>query len=283
MASKVLVSCVTFGLTDFTKLTIKSIRETTKHQIDFFVVVGKPDDKETIFWLAEEGIPYKVHEQNMGFPYSVNDIYDYAWNEHDYDYLILTGNDVVAYPYCIDSLINLADTTDYQVISALQVDVRSFVTLFPETADLFGPDYRVTDFSHECWNKFNDYSPIPEIADMQLFDIQNCCLYKRGAFEVLGYTDVNFYPAYYIDNDYARRIVNAGIRCCSMANARFFHFWSRTIKQGSGGSNSHYFENNRRYYIAKWGGDFGKETHDAPIKIDNRNEEQNIIRYWRLH
>ena len=62
---------------------------------------------------------------------------------------------------------------------------------------------------------------------------------KRDIFDRIGYTDVNFYPAYFVDNDYAKRIQLAEIKCCTLQNARFFHFWSRVFKQGSGvGANS---------------------------------------------
>jgi GT2 family glycosyltransferase len=281
--SKTVVGFVTFGNLPFTKLTVESIRDTTvNHPIDFFGVIGKPDDTETEEWFKESNIPYIKHFQNYGFPWSVNDLYDYAWVNNDYDNLIIVGNDIAAYPYCIDSLIELADTSDYEVISALQLDVRAFCDMFPETRSCFdGEDYKIYDLSVKCWDKFKDYSPELSIAEMQLFDIQNCCLYKRDCFNKIGYTDVNFYPAYYIDNDYARRIVKSGLHCCSLVNARFFHFWSRTIKQGTGGSSNRFFENNRRYYILKWGGDFGKETRDAPILIDSRIGELQIIDYWR--
>ena len=101
-----------------------------------------------------------------------------------------------------------------------------------------------------------------------------------------------------MDNDLARRIVNSKIHCCTLTNARFFHFWSRTIHQGSGGSTGRAFENNRRYYKMKWNGDFGSERFKIPfnnydfqlapnivlngsLKIDNRENEEDIIKYWR--
>lgn len=282
--SRVLASFCTFGNTAFSKLTLQSLKENTKHPLDFFVVVGKPGDQETIDWLISEGIPFKAHDQNYGFPYSVNDVYDYAWKENDYDYLVIVGNDIYAYKYCVDSLINLADESNYSLISATQVDVRTFCSLFPQARGLFqGENYKFSNFESNIWNLFTDYSPEYQIADMQLMDIQNCALYKRSVFDTVGYTDVAFYPAYYIDNDYARRIANSDLRYCSLANAKFFHFWSRTIHQGSGGSNNHFFENNRKYYIQKWGGDFAQETIQAPIKIDSREHELEIINYWRTH
>lgn len=279
---KTLVGIVTFGNHIFTELAIKSIKDTVTKPVSFFVVVGKPGDYDTIDFLKRDGIPHIIHDSNYGFPKSVNDIYDYCWKNNDYDCLIIAGNDIVVYPHAVDSLISLAESSDYECISSLQYDVRDLVREFPETQKYFvGGKYIINDFSSAPWELFKGYSNEPQIADMQLFDIQNLCLYKKSVFDKIGYTDVAFYPAYYIDNDYARRIVNANIKCCSLVNARFFHFWSRTINQGSGGSNAHYFENNRRYYKKKWGGDFGKETIQAPIKIDSRDNELDIINHWK--
>ena len=279
---KTLVGFVTFGNLEFTKLAVNSVIETTGNEIDFFGVVGKPGDAETDDWLCDMGINHTVHMENFGFPYSLNDIYDYAWVMNDYDNLIIMGNDIIVYPFAIDALINFANTTDYNVVSSLQYDVRDLVKEFPETAHLFLKDSMIlTDFSSEPWKLFTNYGGKTEVADMKLFDIQNLCLYKKRVFDIIGYTDVNFYPAYYVDNDYARRIVIANLNHCSLVNARFFHFWSRTIHQETGGSNSSYFDNNRKYYRMKWGGNFGSETKNPGIIIDNRDYELDTISKWR--
>ena len=286
---KTVIGIVTFGNAQFTKLTIESIRATTKSEIHFAIIVGKPGDTETEAMLANQldqfgDVSVKAHDRNMGFPYSVNDLYDFAWKDNDYHYLIIAGNDIVPYEGAIDTLIRVADTTEYEVISALQYDVKSLVNEHPETKKYFySQNYIFTDFNARPWEA---YKPVidpaqAEIASMQLYDIQNLCLYKKSVMSTIGYTDVNFYPAYYIDNDYARRIVNAGIPCCSVVNARFFHFWSRTIKQGTGGSTGTNFDNNRSYYMSKWGGDFGQERIEAPILIDSREGEEEIIEKWR--
>lgn len=277
-----IVGIVTFGNLQFTQLTIKSIKETSSHPLDFICVVGKPGDEETSRWLTSEGIPFIVHTENFGFPYSINDIYDFAWKINNYEKLIIAGNDIVAYPYAIDSLIELADSSNYECISATQYDVKSLIAEFPETAQYFsGNDLIINDFSQEPWKRFTGYSKELQIADKQLLDIQNLCLYKKSIFDRVGYTDVGFYPAYFIDNDYAMRMDRAGIEGCSLGNARFFHFWSRTIKQGSGGSTSKNFENNEKYYKMKWGGKVGQETKVPPLKIDSRDGEYNVIRHWK--
>lgn len=273
---------VTFGGLPFSQLAFQSIKETVHNPYDLFAVVGKPGDTQTKEWLDFEGIPNTVHNENMGFPYSINDIYDYAWKYNDYDNLIILGNDVSLYPYAGDSLIEFANVSTYEVISALQYDVRDLVGQFPDVSRHFvGDDCIIKDFSARPWDRFEGYSKDLSIADMQLFDIQNLCLYKKKYFNVVGYTDVNFYPAYFVDNDLAMRIVKSNLRCCTLTNARFFHFWSRTLKQGSGGSNQHYFENNEGYYKLKWGGKVGYETTTPPIKIDDRSDEVAAINRWR--
>lgn len=281
--SKTLVGIVTFGNLDFTKLTVQSIRDTSSTKLDFYLIVGKPGDTETIAWLeSQEDIRFKVHSQNMGFPYSLNDIYDYAWKDNNYDNLIIAGNDVIAYPYCVDSLIKLADESEYECISSLQFDVKDLTSNYPETREFFEGDKMLfRRFTSKPWESFKGYTYELSIADMQLYDIQNMCLYKKSVFDKIGYTDVGFFPAYFVDNDYARRMVISGLKCCTLMNSRFFHFWSRTIHQGSGGSNDKYFRNNKSYYRTKWGGDFGKETSTPNIKITDRGLEEQIINHWR--
>lgn len=278
---KTVVGIVTFGNLDFTRLAIESIEKTAvENDIDFIVVVGKPGDTATTNYLLEKGIPHIVHGINWGFPKSINDIYDYAWKDNDYDYLILAGNDIVVLPKTIDAIINIAKTSEYEVISALSFDVRSLTQLYPETKKYFtGSNMVFTDFSATPWEALKNHHS-DDLYSLGLCDIQNLCLYKKSAFDKVGYTDVAFFPAYFVDNDYANRLAMSKVKGCTL-NSKFLHFWSRTIHQGSGGSTSHHFENNKRYYREKWGGEVGKETRTPPLKIGDRENEEVIISSWR--
>lgn len=298
--SRTLVGIVTFGNLSFTKLAIQSIEETVKNPVEFCIVVGKPGDTETLDWVKEKSFYHIVHNENRGFPYSINDIYDYAWKENDYDFLIIMGNDVVVYPNTIDSLIEKAKTSDWEWIASSQFDVKSLVKMYPETSKYFiGNDYIFNSFDERPWEVYKDFDR-PEILEPSVIkDVHNLCLYKKSVFDKIGYIDVNFYPAYYSDNDYARRGVNAGLKTCALGNSIYFHFWSRTIKQESGGSTHQYFENNKTYYIIKWQGDFGSEKWSIPfngkfsvlypagipleasLKISSREHELALIRHWR--
>jgi GT2 family glycosyltransferase len=296
--SETLIGVVTFGGLAFTQLTIKSIRETVTKPYKIFVVVGKPDDTFTTKWLEEEKIPYIKHDINLGFPASVNDIYDFAWKLNSFDNFVAIGNDVIAYPYAIDSLIEVADTTDFEWVCSSQFDVRNLCKDFPETRKFFlGDNYKFHNFTERPWEAFTKWSSEIKTSEAGLSDVHNLALFKKSVFERIGYIDVNFYPAYYEDNDYVRRAVHAGIKSCSLNNSWYFHFWSRTVKQGAGGSTHAFFKMNKKFYIKKWGGDFGEETFQIPfngnvhvldgnielhptINIQDRNNERDIVKYW---
>ena len=296
---KTLVGIGTFGNVGFTKLAVRSVQETVKNDYSIYLVVGKPGDVETIKFAEEEGIPYEIHPTNLGFPRAVNDIYDAGWVNGDYDNVIIMGNDVVAYPYAIDSLIDTARDADYEWVCSLQYDVRSLIKDFPKTKKLFRGENLIFDyFRGRPWEAFTGYNKDLEIAEIGFSDVQNLCLYKRSVFEKIGYTDVNFYPAYFIDNDYARRAVNANLKACTLINSRYFHLWSRTIHQESGGTTHSAFRHNESISATKWGGQFGGETWRIPfnaskyqlapdvtlygtLNIDSREQELDIINYWK--
>jgi GT2 family glycosyltransferase len=228
----------------------------------------------------------------------LNDIYDYAWTENNYDHLVIMGNDVIPYPKAIDSLIEVADTHDYEWICASQYEIRDLLKDFPQYKPYFGSSCRVTDFSHRCWEEFKNWDRPLNIIGPGMSDVHNLALYKRAVYDKVGYIDTNFYPAYFSDNDYCRRSANLGVSSCTLTNAIYFHFWSRTIHQESGGSNHEFFRANASFYITKWGGPFGEERFSVPfngyeyvlcpgvplkseLRITDRSQEKDIIRYWK--
>lgn len=294
---KTLISMVAFGNLPFTKLAIQSVKDTCHYEYDLFVVNGKNSDTDTTRYLQENNIPYIIHEENKGFPASVNDIYDYAWKENDYDYLIIMGNDVIAYPDSIDKLIETAFTTDYEAISTGEYSVKTLYEEHPEFRNLINPNhnYMLHNLNTPIWNVFSN--PKEFHIDNGLIDIHNLALYKKSVFEKVGYIDVNFFPAYFEDDDYVRRMMLSNIKDGTI-NRFYFHFWSRTIHQGSGGSDNKFFENNRNFMLAKWGGLTHHWEYEKPfngnvytltngldlppdINIQSRHLEPHIIYYWK--
>lgn len=295
---KTFVGIVTFGNLEFTKLAVQSVRETATKPVDICVIIGKPGDDQTRQYCADNNLPHIVHDVNKGFPASLNDLYDWGFGYWDYDAYIAMGNDVIAYPHAIDSLIEVAETTDYEWVCAREYSVKELVKDFPHTRKYFqGENLKFTDFNSKPWLEFNKYSNQSTFDSIGLSDVHNLCLFSRSVFDKIGYVDVNFYPAYFEDNDYVRRAINAGIKSCTVTNAFYFHFWSRTIHQGSGGSTDKHHVKNEDFYRTKWNGDVGQELNLLPfngndynltneiqlkgsLKIDSRENEDAIINYW---
>jgi len=295
-----MIGIVTYGNASFTKMAIESIFETTKQitERDIVIIVGLPGDGETSGLAAHYGIPHFTHGENRGFPASLNDIYDYCWGERKVDNIIMMGNDVMAYPYSIDSLIKVAETTNFEWICSKEYSVKAFIRDFPHIAKYFqgGSKLIYRAFNEKLWLLAKPYAETVVIHPGGLSDVHNLALFKKSVFDKIGYIDVNFYPAYFEDNDYARRGVNAGILSCTLVNSIYFHFWSRTIHQGKGSSTKQ-FKNNSNFYKLKWGGEFGSEAYSLPfngheyslagaklqpsLKIDTRIDEDALIKYWR--
>jgi GT2 family glycosyltransferase len=206
------------------------------------------------------------------------------------------GNDVLAYPYAIDNLIHVAETTDYDWVCPREVSVFTLLKAHPELKELFaGRELRITpeDLQKRPWEAFDEYKNDPSYCDIRFSQTHNMCLYKKSVFDKVGYIDVNFYPAYFEDNDLVKRALLTDLKSCTLNHTFYFHFWSRTINQETGGSNSKFFSLNSNFYIKKWGGPFLKETYSVPfngesnffnlggIKIDSREREQEVINYWK--
>lgn len=294
--SKTLIGVVAYGGLPFLRILLDELAATAPG-IDVSVIVAKPGDDAMWDHLFRRKVSAKPHDQNKGFPASINDLCDMAFVAGDYDNLIICGNDTVPMPGCIDAMIHCADTTDWETISATEFDSRSLVATYPEASKLFhGPNHHFVDFNARPW-ELHQYTATGIQPDC-FKDVRNMTLYKRSAFEKTGYADVNFWPnGYFEDNDIAHRCVLAGVKSAGLLDASFFHFWSRTIHQGEARPNNVYFDRNRAHYIRKWGGEPYKETYTLPyqgdtlqlspkiflpgkLKIESRANEPDIVKYW---
>jgi GT2 family glycosyltransferase len=292
-----LIGMVTFGNLEFTKIAVESVEKTAHFPYDFCFVAGKPDDYETLEYLKSKSPNVIYHNVNKGFPLGLNDIYDFAWKHNNYDGLIVLGNDTYAIPYTLDDLVEQAEATDYVLISASEYSVKDLVAGRPELTSIFaGSNMIISDFSTKPWEEIPSEKENMLITGSCL-DLHNFAIWKKEVFDTIGYVDVNFYPAYYEDNDYAIRLARTGLKTGNL-NKQYFHFWSRTIHQGSGGSTNQFFLRNKDFYIKKWGGPPGQEGFEIPfndipyklnsmitlppvINIQSRELEEGITRFWR--
>jgi len=94
-------------------------------------------------------------------------------------------------------------------------------------------------------------------------------------FEQIGFWDESFYPAYFEDNDFARRLwikeQHIGQKMHDYISVPFVHLGSQTIKRLDGAElNKHHenFNKNKAHYVAKWGGEPGNEKFMFPFNVD---------------
>ncbi len=307
MGSKTLVGICAYGGLRFLEIGLAALKE--QKGFGVMVIVAKPEDHEMIRLLDDRQIPYVTHRHNAGFPASVNDLYDAAFNPNwfgmflgDYDNLIIMGNDVVPMPGAIEAMIHCADTTDYEMVCGSEFNARFLVDHYPEARKFFRGDNLIfTDWGARPWLLHQDHQIGVEPDTRK--DIRNLTLFKRSSFEKVGYDDVNFWPnGYFADNDYGRRCDLLNVKACGLKQAAFFHFTSRTIQQGESRPHGRYFERNRNYYRDKWHGTPGEEKLDYPfgggpyrlpspadyehidvpcdMKISSREHEARCIQYW---
>jgi len=87
-------------------------------------------------------------------------------------------------------------------------------------------------------------------------------------FEV-GYLDENFFPAYYEDNDHRYRMKLAGIEW-EYLPLKYDHIVSATIKKDPKifQKNQYTFNENKKYYLEKWGGLPGQELFTTPFDME---------------
>lgn len=93
-----------------------------------------------------------------------------------------------------------------------------------------------------------------------------CFMVRPSILETFGTFDENFTPAYFEDNDYHRRIKLLGGLAGSTAAAPYYHYGSKTQNADSlfPTVSGEMFENNRAYYVTKWGGVPGEELFVQP-------------------
>ncbi len=301
---RTLVGICAYGGLRFLKLGVEALKKEWgygnpgPYGFDVFVIIAKPGDDEMIQWLLKKDLNLLGHTTNRGFAAAINDMYDFAFAHGDYDHLIVMGNDVIPMPNAVRRMIQCARETHYEMVCGSEFDVRFLHNNYPEVRQHFDGDNLVpkqSAFDERVWEIHRDFHEGVEPDTRK--DIRNFTLFKRSAFEKVGYADVNYYPnAYYEDNDYGRRCDLMGVSACGLKQAAFFHWWSRTKNEGEARPHHVFFDRNRVFYTHKWHGEPGQEKLATPfgggpyklgdidvpcdMKISSRDHESACINYW---
>lgn len=264
---RLIISTATHNNLSYTQSFLNSI--TTSYPCEIFIINNGSSDG-TSEWLKENDYNFIDYKENRGFSYAYNDAMDYALTEED-SLLIFSGNDTVFHKKTIDYLVDAITTTDYEMFCGFEILNR---IVLKENKDA------IKEFKYPFSFDVNE-EQTKNLKYLSGGMNHSCIIRQKSVFDKVGYYDVNFYPAYFEDNDYARRCDLLSIKYGTVVSALFYHFWSRTIHEGGLSElNSSRFDKNRAYYVNKWGGNVGSEIFKNPFnnengsaKIATRNDE----------
>jgi GT2 family glycosyltransferase len=100
-------------------------------------------------------------------------------------------------------------------------------------------------------------------------------LIKHSILDTVGEFDEQFFPAYFEDNDFHRRMRIAGTKEAWALNAGYTHIKSATVKSFNRDELELHHQNfrlNEKRYADKWGGVPGKETLEKPASCESKPE-----------
>lgn len=97
----------------------------------------------------------------------------------------------------------------------------------------------------------------------------SCFMVRHRLFQKIGYFDEQFWPAYYEDNDFHRRMQLSGVCKEVLVSARYDHVnkGSQTYASFNAVERMEHnkrFETNRARYVSKWGGLPHEEKFNEP-------------------
>jgi len=235
----------------FTTQTLESIQ--TKHEVEIYVVENyiKPEFRQEVDNIIKQ-FNATLITNNLG-----NNVAN-AWNigiqtafSNSIEYVLVPNNDIVMHPQCIDNLVKFMQGTEDKFLLWTALEHSSLRTL--KTLELTDNHDNHPGFSFFAVTK----SSLEKLKEKE-----------AGTSEPQpGLFDPNYIAAYFEDGDMACRILKAGYEAGKTASARYYHFGSRTIKvdERLNQKNATTYENNRNYFIKKWGID----THGVATSNDD--------------
>jgi GT2 family glycosyltransferase len=192
---------------------------------------------------------YQRNEERWGFQKSVNFGVKYGF-EHGTDFCLICNNDIVLHPEAIWRMVERFQKDDVGMVTAM--DVAGEMRENGKQPLMIG---NINAKEKEALEE----SPHPHFS---------CFMVSKECWEIVGELDELFDPAYFEDNDYHYRMGLAGLVAITYPPAMFYHYGSRTQNEADENGRpiviSMMFENNKAFYVRKWGGLPGHEQFTLP-------------------
>lgn len=250
----------------YTKQCIDSVTEAMirakAHGIDAHIILidNKSTDETQVeaSKMNNELFFYQRNEERWGFQRSVNFGVKYGI-EHGAELIMVCNNDITMHPEALWRLVARFGKDDVGMVTCM--DVTGEMTEKKITPAEIG---KINAFEKEGVEE----APHPHFS---AFMVSKRCWEEVGEFDEL------FFPAYFEDNDYHYRMRLIGAPAIVFPPAMFYHYGSRTQNEAQEDGKpivvSMLFENNRAFYVRKWGGLPGSEKFQWPY-----NQESNTLK-----
>lgn len=261
----------------YTKPCIDSIKTKYDHRI-LLVDNGSTDETKTEAGkLVSNTFSHHRNEKAAccakSWNYGVKDAF-----ERGYDYALVLNNDVLLHPETIDRLVERFELSKQKLIAeSIEMEAHKVNPEITITAPIRPNKFEsevlamvtAMNIRGECEKPEDifkkDAEPYKLVGESEHPDFSAFMISKVG-YEKIGEFDENFVPCYFEDNDYHYRVNLAGLKAITLPTAIYYHFGSKTQSESGVVVSTHAsFDNNRAYFVRKWGGAPGSEQYQKPF------------------
>ncbi len=223
---KLSIVTLTYNKLEYTKKFIESLYRYTK-DFELILVDNGSTDGTREYLKSLNNVKLILNDENKGFSKGNNQGIEIAEGE----YIGFLNNDILLYPDWFEKIEAVFEKENAAFVSPRHIN----------------PHYDTTDEKTyiEYFKKNFDYRQNYEKS----FDecVFSCVITKRDVIDKIGTFDENYAQAFFEDNDFKYRAIQAGYGVFVCNEVCFFHFGSITSK-----NLSQNLETNRAYYYSKY-------------------------------
>jgi len=234
---------VTWNHLEYTKLCIENIFEQNTYQNIEIIVVDNGSQDGTLEYLRKiqlrkNNVTVINNQVNLGFAKANNIGIGHAKGQ----YIILLNNDTVVTSGWVEGIIRYLTDREIGMVGPVTNNVGNEARIRVYYHDLIEMAYFAKRYAVK---KKGHVFDIPMLA-------MYCTAIRRETINKIGLLDEQFEVGKFEDNDYARRVRNAGFRIVCAADVFIHHFGSASIRMLSESEYRMIFEQNRQRYEKKW-------------------------------
>lgn len=239
------VVIVTYNNLDLTKQCLASIDEYSDYPKLEVVVVDNASADGSPEWLrewAQQGPDRQliVNDENLGFSAANNQ----GLREAKGEYLVMLNNDTHVTPGWVRTMVN-------------HMRRDPILGLLGPVTNNIGNEARINIVYDNMTQMIIRASDYTRRHMGELFPLRTaaffCVMLKRETFEMIGPLDEAFGRGFFEDDDYCRRVEQAGLRVVCAEDVFVHHHLSASFDKLKHQERRKLFEENKRIYEAKWG------------------------------